>query len=65
MLQGYVLMLIIIYYWHIYVYYIPTQAETGSAGAGGAEYAWHAGANRNFLPLKVKLSSEMKILEKE
>jgi len=50
----------------IYMYsYIPTQAETGSAGAGGAEYAWHAGANRNFLPLKVKLSSEMKILEKE
>ncbi len=47
------------------VYYISTQAETGSAGAGGAEYAWHAGANRNFLPLKVKLSSEMKILEKE
>ncbi len=60
-LQDNALMLVIIYYGPIY---IPTQAETGSAGDRGAGYAWHAGANRNFLPLKVKLSSEMKILQK-
>jgi hypothetical protein len=47
------------------IQYIPSEAETGSAGDRGSEYAWHAGANRNFLPLKVKLSSEIKILEKE
>jgi hypothetical protein len=57
-------MLVIIYYRPIYIIFLHRQRQEVQ-GAGGAEYAWHAGANRNFLPLKVKLSSEMKILEKE
>jgi hypothetical protein len=57
-------MLVIIYYQPKYSILYSYTGRHRKCRAGGAEYAWHAGANRNFLPLKVKLSSEMKILEK-